>query len=151
MRALPLCALFTSLLALFMARLQSPAALSSSVSALFSRLPVVRRAAYRPAAGPAAAPGSPAPATAAGTGAAMAPGAVQVRHIPASKLAVSKPTWWLESRFHFRCVPLESQRAWWEPGAALAARPAPAMPATRDACSTATPSPPSSTLAAQLC
>ena len=25
-----------------------------------------------------------------------------VRHIPASSLTVSKPTWWLESRFHFR-------------------------------------------------
>ncbi|KAL4434154.1 hypothetical protein ABPG75_000595 [Micractinium tetrahymenae] len=30
-----------------------------------------------------------------------APGAASVRHIPAEKLAVSKPTWWLESRFHF--------------------------------------------------
>ena len=25
-----------------------------------------------------------------------------VRHIAASSLTVSKPTWWLESRFHFR-------------------------------------------------
>lgn len=31
-----------------------------------------------------------------------APGAASVRHIPASKLTISKPTWWLESRFHFR-------------------------------------------------
>ena len=37
--------------------------------------------------------------TAAAATAAMPP---TVRHIPASSLTVSKPTWWLESRFHFR-------------------------------------------------
>ena len=31
----------------------------------------------------------------------MAGASSYVRHIPSSALHLSKPTWWLESRFHF--------------------------------------------------
>lgn len=42
------------------------------------------------------------PAAASAAGGGQEPAAMpSVRHLPASGLKVSKPTWWLESRFHF--------------------------------------------------
>ena len=93
-------ACLVALLALVGMRLSPPTS-GTLTSALSQPLKQARKllAASGRAAKAAPSLASTAHTAAAATAAAMPPA---VRHIPAGSLTVSKPTWWLESRFHFR-------------------------------------------------
>ena len=92
-------ACLVALLALVGMRLSPPAS-GTLVSALSQPLKQARKLLAASGRAAKAAPSLASTAhTAAATAAAMPPA---VRHIPAGSLTVSKPTWWPESRFHFR-------------------------------------------------